>query len=377
VDEEVKGITGAVAEIEGIGRVNFKSTLLNGEVVDVSWDDVKYAPGFQANIASTVVMTKKGITQVIIGNLCHFIYNGEEVMCARLDDSQWVMHIEPQYVNQINSIDDSNNNNKLWHQCYGHLSMRTLQKTKQHVVGMSLNTNDLQTCHDCIVSKIVRRSFPKSISPRKRRPLDLLHMDIDVINTPGRLGEKYVLFLTDDHSGFCFGFPIASRSGNIILECLQSALPYMERQSGNTLKAIRSDNAMEFTKGVSAAKLREIGIQQEYSLPYEHEQAGVAENTNWVIIDKACTMINLLGLDMKFWPDTICTAVFVANRSWHYGSKGIPYDKFTGRPVNVSMFCVFGSWCWTRKPAEFLTGHSKFDTQAILCRMIGYEQNGH
>jgi hypothetical protein len=57
--------------------------------------EVKYAPGFQANIASTVAMTKKGITQVIEGNLCHFIYNGEEVMCARLEDSRWVMQIEP------------------------------------------------------------------------------------------------------------------------------------------------------------------------------------------------------------------------------------------------------------------------------------------
>jgi hypothetical protein len=177
VDEEVKGITGAVTKTEGIGRVNFKSTLSNGEVVDVSWDEVKYAPGFQANIASTVAMTKKGITQVIEGNLCRFVYNGEEVMCARLEDSRWVMQIEPQQANQINSIDDSNNNNKLWHQCYGHLSMKTLQKTKQHVVGMSLNTNDLQKCHDCIVSKIVHRSFPKSISPREHRLLDLLHMD--------------------------------------------------------------------------------------------------------------------------------------------------------------------------------------------------------
>jgi hypothetical protein len=101
VDKEVKGITGAVTKIKGIRRVNFKSTLSNGEVVDVSWDEVKYAPGFHANIASTVAMTKKGITQVIEGSLCHFIYNGEEVMCARLEDSRWVMQIEPQKVNQI------------------------------------------------------------------------------------------------------------------------------------------------------------------------------------------------------------------------------------------------------------------------------------
>jgi hypothetical protein len=154
----------------------------------------------------------------------------------------------------------------------------------------------------------------------------------------------------------------------------------MERQSGNALKTVLSDNALEFTKGVFAEKLREIGIQQECSLPYEHEQVGVAENTNRVIIDKARTMINLSGLVMKFWPDAVCTtAIFVANRSWHYGSQGIPYDKFTGRPVNISMLCIFGSWCWAQKPlpAKFLTGHSKFNTQAILCRMIGYEQNGH
>jgi hypothetical protein len=50
--------------------------------------EVKYAPGFQANIASIVAMTKKGITQVIVGNLCHFVYNGEEVMCAQLDHFQ-------------------------------------------------------------------------------------------------------------------------------------------------------------------------------------------------------------------------------------------------------------------------------------------------
>jgi hypothetical protein len=46
----------------------------------------------------------------------------------------------------------------------------------------------------------------------------------------------------------------------------------------------------------SPAGLREIGIQQEYSLPYEHQQARVAENTNQVIIDKAHTMINSSGL---------------------------------------------------------------------------------
>jgi hypothetical protein len=82
-------------------------------------------------------------------------------------------------------------------------------------------------------------------------------------------------------------------------------------------------------------------------------------------------------MDLKFWPDAVQTAVFVANRSWHYGSKGIPYEKFTGRKANVEMLRVFGSWCWARRPAEHISGSHKLDKRGILCQMLGYEQHGH
>ena len=148
-------------------------------------------------------------------------------------------------------------------------------------------------------------------------------MDIDVINRLGRKGEKYVLFLTDDYSGYRVGFPIASRSGQIVLDSLMGVLPYLERQTGNTLKCIRSDNALEFCKGVFPEKMKQLGIEQEFTVPYEHEQAGMAESTNRIIVDKARTMLLACGLGIEYWPDAVRTALFVANRSWHYGSKGI------------------------------------------------------
>jgi hypothetical protein len=84
--------------------------------------------------------------------------------------------------------------------------------------------------------------------------------------------------------------------------------------------------------------------------------------TNRVIIDKARTMLGSKEVDLYFWPDAAKTAVFVANRSWHYGSKGIPYEKFTGRKANVEMLHVFGSWCWARRPAEeHISGSHKLD----------------
>jgi hypothetical protein len=50
-------------------------------------------------------------------------------------------------------------------------------ENKQHVAGMSLSSDDLHKCHDCIASKIVCRSIPKSISPQECHLLDLLKED--------------------------------------------------------------------------------------------------------------------------------------------------------------------------------------------------------
>jgi hypothetical protein len=132
-------------------------------------------------------------------------------------------------------------------------------------------------------SKISRRPFPKSAEPRKRRPLDLLHINRKCPR-PKR-GE--IIFCSSRMmiSGFRFGSAFPSRSGQVILDCLMNILPYIERQTGNTLKAIRSGNALEFCSGIFPAKLKQLGISQEFTLHYEHEQAGIAENTNRTIMD--------------------------------------------------------------------------------------------
>jgi hypothetical protein len=50
-----------------------------------------------------------------------------------------------------------------------------------------------------------------------------------------------------------------------------------------------------------------MGIEHELTIPYEHEQAGLAENTNHVIIDKARTMLISKEMDLKFWLDAVQT----------------------------------------------------------------------
>jgi hypothetical protein len=88
-------------------------------------------------------------------------------------------------------------------------------------------------------------------------------------------------------------------------------------------------------------------------------------------------MLHASAMNESFWPHPFHTAIFVTNRSWHYGMGGIPYEKFTGHIANVNMLHIFGSWYWARKPATHLAGHNKLQQRGILCRMHGYDQHGH
>jgi hypothetical protein len=118
---------------------------------------------------------------------------------------------------------------------------------------------------------------------------------------------------------------------------------------------------LEFCIGIFLAKLKQLGISQEFTLCYEHEQAGIAENTSCTIMEKARTMLHASDMNESFWPNAFHTAIFVTNCSWHYGMGGIPYEKFTGHIANVQMilkkevkffFCLFNK-SYLKKEVKF------------------------
>jgi hypothetical protein len=131
------------------------------------------------------------------------------------------------------------------------------QNSSSHAKTWSGTPAQPSPCHPCIASKITHCPFQKSAEPWEWCPLDLLHMDIDIVNVPGQNGEKYFLF-------FNFGSAITSHSGQVIIDCLLNILPYMEHQTGETLIAICSDNALEFCSGIFPAKLKQLGISHEH-----------------------------------------------------------------------------------------------------------------
>ena len=376
VDDQLKVGNGATVKILGVGEVVFKATTSTGKTSYITLKEVYYAPDMCVNLISTSELDSKGIIEISAQGVTRFMVDDNEVMCARKSSSKWIMDMEVITHDANTTLGGSNND--IWHRRLCHLGFQNLQKHSKLVDGMEIaGGSQDHICDICVQAKMTRRTFKSSKGPRAKHPMDIIHMDVNVINIEGRGGEKYLLMLTDDNSGCRFGFPMKTKSGAEILEHVTNWLPWAERMTDRRLKAVRHDNAKEFCEGTFATAMRGMGVEMQLSVAYEHEQNGMAENSNRVILDKSRSILLESGLDRKFWPDAINTAVFASNRSPHRGSDVIPIERFTSNRVDVGNLRIFGAWCWRRVPTEKLQGRNKFEPRGILCRFLGYENGGH
>jgi hypothetical protein len=183
------------------------------------------------------------------------------------------------------------------------------------------------------------------------------------------------MVITDDHSKAKFVFPL-KRKSDAVTE-FKKWLVWAERMSDRRLKCVRSDNAKELTEGGMKALFNELGIETEVTLPYEHEQNGMAERANRTLEEKARCLLMDAGLEQKYWADALRAAAFLANRSPAKGEKVVPIESFSGIKPDLSGVRVFGSICYAKRPVKDTSGSSKFEARGERCRFIGYAQGEH
>jgi hypothetical protein len=143
----------------------------------------------------------------------------------------------------------------------------------------------------------------------------------------------------------------------------------VQRQYGQDILMIQSDNGTEFKNYTLNDFLSDEGIRHQYSSPYTPQQNGVAERKNRTLMDMARTMLAEFKSLYNFWAEAINTACHATN--WLYLCKGLnktPYEILTGNKPNIKYFRVFGSKCFYLKKGVHL---SKFDSKAIEGIFVG------
>lgn len=263
----------------------------------------------------------------------------------------------------------------LWHRRLGHLGYDNLAKLTNMTTGINITPSDFKAtsaepCDACILGKQHRLPFGTSTTITSK-PLELLHTDLcGPMPIPSHGGNLYFITLLDDHTSYSVVAPLHRKSD--AADFIKTTINLLERQTGNTVKRIRSDNGGEFINTNLATFFESKGIQSETTVPYTPQQNGKAERLNRTLLDKARPMLAEYNLPKSLWAEAIATANYLRNRSPSSFHDTTPYELFHGTKPDLQHLRIFGARAYAHIPAAL---RNKLDTVSEPGRFIGYPTN--
>ncbi|KAL0439031.1 UNVERIFIED_CONTAM: Retrovirus-related Pol polyprotein from transposon TNT 1-94 [Sesamum latifolium] len=259
------------------------------------------------------------------------------------------------------------NNSDLWHKRLGHISIKGLELLHKKGI-LKEKCENLSFCDDCILGKHHKVQFPSSSSQKSTSSsctLDYIHADVwGPANVPTHGGNRYFLPIIDNYSRNVFVFLMKHKSE--VFEKFKNWKVLVENQTGNKLKALRTDNGLEFCNQQFTELCNEFGIKRHKITPYTPQQNGVAERMNGTLLNKVrCLLISFLS--KSFWGEALMTAAYLINRSPSVPLLGkLPECVWTDSDIDLSSLRIFGC------SAFALQSGDKLDPRAKKCVFIGY-----
>ena len=265
---------------------------------------------------------------------------------------------------------------ELWHRRFGHLGFDNLVKLADgHLVsGMKPSAADFKAagkkpCGTCITSKQHKATRPPS-KPDTKRPLELLHTDVcGPIQVQSLGGSCYLATYLDDYSKMSVVRPIRYKSD--VPALTKEVVTNLEKQSGQDLLVLRSDNGTEYLNRDLGDFLKSKGIQHQTTARCTPEQNGAAERLNRTIMDRVRAMLEDSGLGKELWAEAAVTASYIRNRSPASKRDKTPWELFYGKRPDVSRMRIFGAKAYALVPKEL---RRKLDNHSELGRFVGYPE---
>ena len=281
---------GHTLQAVGRGVVSLKMKLPSGVTRKCNVQDVLYVLALSYNLLSVSQAAERGKVTEFNDSGCQISgSDGRLIAKATRVGSLYYLDCE---VCQHTSV-TRQDSNTLWHQRFGHLNERSLQKLARDnmVKGLDFNhTKDIDFCETCIKGKRKKSAFPTSGSSRAKQPLDLVHSDLcGKINARSLGGAEYFLTFIDDCTHFTWVYMLKQK--NEVFYCFLRWKVLVEKSSGRKLKTIRTDNGGEYTSTAFEEYLTSEGIRHERTIPRTPEQNGVAERMNRTLVEMVRSML--------------------------------------------------------------------------------------
>lgn len=350
-----------LAHVVGVGDV----CLVTDIGAKLVLKNVRHVPDIRLNLISTGKLDDEGYCNIFHSG--HWKLTRGNLVLARgkKQTSLYLMQatISTDSVNV--AVDDPA---KLWHRRLCHMSEKGLSCLMKKNVLPDLKSAKLDKCPHCFAGKQNRVSFKKHPPSRKSGLLDLVHSDVcGPLKIKSFSGALYFVTFIDDCSRKLWVYALKTKDQ--VLDVFKQFQALVERQTGNKLKCLRSDNGGEYI-GPLDEYCKSQGIRHQFTPKKTPQLNGVAERMNKTLLERMRCMLSEAKLPRHFWGEALFTATHVINLSPCVSLDGDVPDKVRFRKeVSYNHLRVFGCKAYVHIPND---ERSKLDSKTRQCIFVGY-----
>jgi transposase InsO family protein len=359
---------------------------LGDNIADV--EETLYVPDMGKNLLSVGVSTSRGLKFWFDGESCN-IYtsvssqpNGTLLCTIPKENNLYYIDgaLPPGTECQANfSQSTPMASKKLWHERLRHGNYKAIDKlacgaARGIAFAKEPDGDKEKPCEGCVLGKMTRGRFAVRADHNKaKQPLERVYADVcgPFPCTALGSGAKYFLLFIDEYSRYIWVYFLRTRSE--VPGIIKQFTHESTRFTGKKLRRMicfQTDNAAEFMSKSVVEFYNIEGIIHQTSVPYDHEQQGLAERPNRTILESAEAMRHHAGLEPQFWADAVATSVYLYNRFPHTSLNfKTPYEKWFNRTPNLCHVRVFGCNAWVHQQNRF---HKKLTPKAYRAIFIGY-----
>ena len=218
--------------------------------------------------------------------------------------------------------------------------------TQEGILKVS-DCESLPTCEFCLLDKMTKSPFTEK-GERATELLGLVHTDVcGPMSTSARGGYFYFITFTDDLSRYGYVYLMKHKSDSF--EMFKRFRSEVEKQTGKSIKTLRSDRGGEYLSSEFLPYLGEIGIFSQWTPPGTPQHNGVSERRNRTLLDMIRSMMGFASLSISFWGYALESACYLLNRVTSKPVIKTPYEIWTGRKPALSHLRVWGCPAYVKR----------------------------
>jgi hypothetical protein len=359
---------GIKLKIIGIGTVRLQLKV-NNQVVQARLQDTLLVEDLSRNLFSISAITNRGMKVEMDINGCKIKNQGKVVAMGRQIGSLIYLEVDTQAAAQM-AIKDTN----IWHRRFGHASIDTLKTMQKNgTIDPSIKVEGQGICEVCATAKQPKLSFKSSIKTDEERHGTICSDVMGPITPASISGNRFIVTFIDMETRYTVVFPIKSKD-QVYLK-FKEYLNFVKVNTCIKPKIIRSDNGGEYKNKKMSKICQEHDIKQEFTVPYNPQQNGMAERMNRTLTEMVRCMLQDAKMDKTYWAEAFVTAASIRNSIARNGPT-TPYELVTKKKPNIEDMRVFGSIGYAQIPRQ---KRKKLDNASVKVKMLGYpdDQKGY